>query len=301
MRTKTTILKISTVLIISAAIFVIGCKKDSGSSSGNTPNGAQTMSANGATADGAYSDAFGVALQAGNDNNINSLVAQKQQGGKTTNSIHGVNGVNGFYCANITLATTAGDFPDTLTVDFGNGCTSSGDGITRSGSITYIYSGRLSTPGTVVTASFNNYTVNHYQLTGSYKITNNSSLTNFSLKADVTNGTITYPNDSVYSFSGTRTWTLNTPIDSTVFLNNSFDITGNYTITNASGASLTATISTPLLRQLTCPFIVSGVTAFVYTSGSLVVDGTLDYGNGVCDNKALVTIGSTAITVSLPF
>ena len=59
-----------------------------------------------------------VAFQTGNDNNIDEYCAQK--GGISTNSVRTINGINGFYCATVTLKTTAGSFPDTLIVNFGS-------------------------------------------------------------------------------------------------------------------------------------------------------------------------------------
>jgi len=300
MRTKTTILKTLSALVIAGVIFITSCKKDSNSSttSGNNTS-AQNLTTSGATSDDAYGDAFNVALQAGSDNNLNSITAES--GGVSTNSVRTVNGINGYYCANVTLKTTAGTFPDTLIVDFGTGCTSSGDGIARSGSITYIFSGKLGTTGTVISATFDNYTVNGYKLGGSYSITNTSPIGGYSLTTQVQNGTITNPNDSSYSFYGTKTLSLNLPIDTT-FLNNTFNITGGYTISNTNtGESLTATVNTPLLKKLSCQYIVSGVIGFAYTKGSAIsVNGTLDYGDGTCDNTAVVTIGTYVKTVTLP-
>jgi hypothetical protein len=299
MRTQTTIFKISTALVISGVIFVTACKKDSNSSSGSTTNsGAQTMTTNGATSDGAYDDVLNVAVQAGSDQSIDAIMTQ-QKSGIQTNDVRTVNGINGYYCANVTLKTTAGSFPDTLIVDFGAGCTSSGDGIARSGSATYIFSGRLSTPGTVITASFNNYTVAGYQLGGTYSLTNTTTGSSLSLTSAVTNGTITYPDDSSYSFSGTKIVTLAsgslTDISSFVF-----NVTGGYTISNVnSGETLSATITTPLEKKETCRYVDAGVAAFVYTKGSLTVDGTLNYGDGTCDNSAVITIGAATKTVTL--
>jgi hypothetical protein len=298
MKTKTFILKISTALVISAVIFFTACKKDSNSTTSTTNNtGAQDLSTSGSTADAAYSDAFNVALQTGSDQNLDAIMIQK--GNVQTNGLRAVNGINGYYCATVTASGST--FPVTVTVDFGSGCTSA-DSITRSGSITYVFSGRLRTPGSTISATFNNYTVNGYQVNGSYAIENISSGGNLSLSSTVTSGTIVFPDDSSYSFSGTKTTTLALiGIDTTNLLNNQFSITGNYLLTNSSGASLNANVTTPLIRELSCRDIVSGVVSFIYTSGSIIVDGTLDYGSGTCDNSAVITIGAATKTITLPW
>ncbi len=298
MKTKTTILKITTALFVMAIVSITSCKKDSNSSpSGGNNGAAQNMSASGATSDGAYDDVFNVAVESGNDQSIDAIISRNS--GVTTNGVHTVTGINGFYCATETLATTAGTFPDTLTVDFGAGCTSA-DGILRSGSITYYFSGKLSTPGTTITAKFNNYAVAGYQLGGTYTIRNTTTGAP-SLTTAVTDGTITTPADSSYSFSGSKTVTLAsgslTDISTWVF-----NISGGYTITNNNTSeNLTASVTTPLEKKIACKFIDAGVLAFVYTKGSLTVDGTLNYGDGTCDNSAVISIGTATKTITLPW
>jgi hypothetical protein len=240
-----------------------------------------------------------VAIQSGSDQSIDAIMTQ-QKSGIQTNGVRTVNGINGFYCANVTLLSNAGSFPDTLIVDFGAGCTSA-DNIARSGSITYIFSGKLSTTGTTISATFDNYKVAGYQLGGTYSLLNSTTGSTLSLTTSVTDGTITYPNDSSYTFSGTKIVTLasGTPPDISTFV---FNVTGGYTITNVNtGESLAVTVTTPLEKKEACKYVDAGVAAFVYTKGALTVDGTLNYGDGTCDNSAVVTIGAATKTITLPW
>lgn len=279
------------IVLISTIILITACKKDSSSSTAATNNNAAaaSLSANGATADNAFDDAFGVALKTGNDNSLVTSIAQQK---------NGANVLGLYYCANVSLKTTAGSFPDTLIVDFGAGCTSA-DSITRSGSITYIFSGKLSIPGNTIAATFNNYVVNNYKLSGTYSIKNTSTGLTPSFTTGVTNGNITYPNDTSYSFSGSKTvvFVSGSPSDVTTLV---FNITGGYSISSSYGESLTATVTTPLVREGSCKHVVQGVASFKYTKDNASVNGTLDYGNGTCDNLALITIGSFTETVTLP-
>lgn len=283
-----------TVMLISTVILITACKKDSSSSSSTSTNnnGAANLSANGATSDNAFDDAFNVAVQTGNDKSLDNLMQQKSSGAATLG--YGLTGL--YYCATETVSGSS--FPVTLTVDFGAGCKSA-DSITRSGSITYVFTGKLSTPGSTISATFNNYVVNGYKLAGTYSIANTSTLTAVSLTTAVTNGNITYPNDTSYSFSGNKTvaWISGTPSNTASLV---FNITGGYSISSSYGESLTATVTTPLVRNGTCKNIVQGITSFKYTKGSASVNGTLDYGNGTCDNTALITIGAFTETVTLP-
>jgi len=70
---------------------------------------------------------------------------------------------------------------------------------------------------------------------------------------------------------GTRTWGDN------VFL-----ITGNVTTTFKDGAVFTSKITAPLRREMACRFIVSGIVEI--SKGDR--QGTLDFGDGTCDNMA---------------
>ncbi len=298
MKMGNVIIKTTAVAFVMVSLIMMNaCKKDSNPSSSSTNNtNASTLSSNGAVSDNAYDDAFNVALQTGSDNNLNSIMLHQ---GRTETLSNGTttNGINGYYCATITnLSGTA--FPVSFTVDFGAGCTST-DGVIRSGSITYTFSGKLRTPGTVISATFNNYIVNGYKLGGTYSITNSSTGLILSLTTAVTSGTIIYPNDSSYAFSGTKTVTFVSG-DTTNLLTYVFHVTGGYTISNSNtGESLTATVTTPLVRELSCLYFVSGVASFTYTKGTTTVNGTLDYGTGTCDNSAVITIGTFIKTITL--
>ncbi|MBS1933535.1 MAG: hypothetical protein JST96_06020 [Bacteroidetes bacterium] len=297
MKILRTVFKVFMIVVLPASIMLTACKKDSNSSSNNTNNNSSAagMSANGAASDNAYDDALAVALQVSSDSSTVLTGYTSQKSGTTTLGTT-TNGAGSYYCASVTLSGHT--FPITVTVDFGTGCVSA-DGITRSGSITYVFSGRLSTPGTTISATFTNYVVNGYHLGGTYSITNTSTGSTLSLKTDVTNGTITYPNDTSYSFSGTKTTTLvsGTPGDLSSYI---FNVTGSYNITNSVGESLSASVTTPLVRVLTCRYVTAGVIAFTYTKGSVHIQGTLDYGNQTCDNNATITIGSNTYNVTLP-
>lgn len=286
---------LTTVLLINA------CKKSSNSS--GTPadnNGAASLSANGASADNAFDDVLNVSIQTNQDHSLNSYIQQQISKGTTTNGTGTSQPLGLYYCATVTVSPAdTVSYPKTIVVDFGAGCTSV-DNIMRSGSITYTLSERFRNPGAIISATFNNYKVNGYQLGGTYTLTNNSSLSGVAYTTSVTGGSIIYPNDSSYTFSGTKTVTQTAGIGSTVLSTYVFSVTGNYTIANTStGASLSAKVTTPLVKQEVCPNIVSGIESFTYKKGSASLSGTFDFGTGTCDNLATVTIGSFTSSVTL--
>ena len=66
---------------------------------------------------------------------------------------------------------------------------------------------------------------------------------------------------------------------------NVYLITGNKTTTFPDGTVNSGIVTTPLRRELACNFIVSGVIALTHNGHT----GTLDFGEGECDNIAVFT------------
>jgi len=280
-----------------------GCKKDSNNSPSNQANDDSTaanMSGSSAISDNAYNDVLQIAIEGGSDNNIAYMVSQASRGTVETNGAHGavtVNGVTSFTCAAYTLTPAdLSTFPKTLVVDFGSGCTSD-DGITRKGKITYILSGKVLMPGTTISATFQNYSVFGYQLEGTYAVTNTSTQSAVSFTTKTTGGKITFPNAVYYNYSGDKTITMtagmSTPSDLT---DDVYSITGSNNFSSSTGNTLTVSITTALSKSYICHNVGSGVISFTYNNK---INGTLDFGNGTCDNQATITVGTFTKDVTL--
>ena len=282
-----------TAFAVCMTIF-FSCKKDNNSSTDNTSSGndsALTMSTSAAAADNLFNDTYDVlALTTTN----NSYLGRVAVNGLRADGVDSVPG-----CTTITVTPAdASTYPKTVVVDFGTGCTG-WYGVTRSGSITYTFSGKFKNPGTTVTGVFNNYKVNGYKLEGNYSITNNSSVSNGILfNSSVANGKVTYPNGTTwYTYSGTKTVKQTGGLLSTNYNDYVFAITGAHSYASWTGKTLTDSITTALVKQATCKYISAGVVAFTYNGN---INGTLDYGSGSCDSLATITIGSVNKTIGLP-
>ena len=109
--------------------------------------------------------------------------------------------------------------------------------------------------------------------------------------------TVTYPNGNVYTRTGTRIREMvegfGTP---SVWLDNVFLITGNWTTTLPNGSTQTSTITTPLKIRMNCNYIVSGVLEFVRNNTTAILDYGIDNG---CDNLATVTINGVDYPITL--
>jgi hypothetical protein len=200
-------------------------------------------------------------------------------------------------CATVTV-TPQNSFPKTIVIDFGNGCTSQ-DGIARKGKINLTLSDYVHNPGAVAVMTFDNYYAAGYKVEGTITWTNTSTPNGISWTRQISNGKVTEPISGYYwTHSGTKTVTqtagASTPMN---LLDDVFSITGDHTVTNPAGKTRTVTILEALEKKTTCHNV---------TKGKMKIQGQthyaiLDYGDGTCDNVAIVTIDGVApITILLP-
>jgi hypothetical protein len=165
-----------------------------------------------------------------------------------------------------------------ITIDFGTGVVGR-DGKTRTGKIIITYTGSYNTTGSIITQTFDNYSVNGNKITGSRTITNTGTST-WSIVAALT---ITKSNGKVVTWNSTRT--------RTKIATGEYNITGSANGTTSNGDTYTIVIGTPLYVKLSCDHIQSGT--ITYTRGSKTV--IIDYGYGIgtpCDNQAEATLSN---------
>ncbi len=213
-------------------------------------------------------------------------ISIEAENGNISGRLMGENDVQG--CATVTITPSdLTTFPKTMTIDFGAGCTIGS--VTRKGKLIVNLSGRLRTPGTTAAVSFDSYFVNEYKLEGAFNITNNTSNNVLSFTTQTTNGKLTYPAGvAYYTHNGSHTYTQTSGSGTPTFADDSWSVSGSGTTTSSANESLTVTIKTPLIKNVSCGSVVSGVEDFKYNN----VSGSLNFGDGTCDRKATLTIGS---------
>jgi len=200
-------------------------------------------------------------------------------------------------CATVTV-NPQNSFPKTITIDFGSGCVSV-DGITRSGKINITLSDYVHNPGATAVMTFENYATAGFKVEGTITWTNTSTQNGISWTRQVTNGKVTNPSTGYYwlhegTKNVTQTAGANTP---TNLLDDVYSITGSHTVTNPAGKTRTVTITEALEKKTTCHNITKGKVKIQAQTHFAI----LDYGDGTCDNVAIVTIDGVApITITLP-
>lgn len=270
---KTTLWRQAGLVCLALSITIISCQKDKDDTADRTK--AVELATGSAASKAAYDDVIDVVLQDGEANGL---------GGRSAS------------CATVTVTpSTPGVFPKTMTIDFGSGCTGPG-GVTRKGKIIAVFSNRIHIAGATVAISFDNYYVNNFKVEGNVTFTNNGG-TGLNFSRQVSNGKLTYPDGTTYyNYTGSHTLSQTAGAGTLTFVDDEFSITGNGTTTSSAGNSLAVTITTPLLKKNSCHNVSGGVEQFTYNT----ISGSLNFGDGTCDNQALVTIGSFTFPITLP-
>jgi len=266
------------LIAITAVAVLNSCQKEK--------NDTDLTSANNmALADESYNDVNNIADEAANDGTVSYKTDD-------TNSL-----LAG--CATVTRDTVS--MPHVCTIDFGTtGCTGV-DGKVRKGKIIVTYDGRYRDAGTTITITFDNYSVNNNQVTGTKTIHNDgvNGDGNISFSISV-NGQVVLANGAgtvTWSSTRTREWIAGSNTSSRD--DDQYSITGSATGTAANGDVFTATIQDALIRNLApgCRrHFVKGVVLLQRTGKP---DRTLDFGNGNCDDVAVVTINGVSHTIIL--
>lgn len=300
---KTTI-RLNQWLAVCAAVIAIsitGCKKET-SLSTTTPITEQetaatvTAAADDAKAEEQFDDVF----------NITASVAAEDAGGEELGMNTNVAAAFGDpgtrpsttgRCYTVSVVPNIpGVFPKTVTIDFGNGCLGR-DGKYRKGKIVSIFTNRMLVPGAKVSTTFVGYYVDSFHIEGTH-ITENTSTSNMQgLKIKVIDAKITNTVTSrwikwntvkdVLQIEGNGT--PNFPLDDV------YEIEGGGNGSNSGGGVWAGLITEPLIKKFTCRWIVKGIVRLTKNGNQFA----LNYGNGNCDNLAILYINGVGHVITL--
>lgn len=300
---KIKILNKAFLTVATASLIFIGCQKSAEVSNSVTPEELEqtiTISEGDAEAEVLYDDVFdnvmGVDDQIGIGSGIGVHNASNGNG-EIGDGIAARTDSNRCFTKTVT-PQTPGVFPKTIVLDFGNGCTGPG-GHVRKGKIITVYTGPMFIPGSKATTTFDNYYVDSNKIEGVHVIQNNSTSNNKIFTVRVENGKITKPSGNYTAWNKNKTWTQtegngtpNFPVDDV------YSITGTASGTIKKGTVLiqwSSEIIQPVIRKFTCRWPVQGQVRKTRNSRTSV----LDYGNGTCDNKAIITINGQTHQITL--
>ena len=205
-------------------------------------------------------------------------------------------------CATITIDTPNDTihWPKTVTIDFGEeGCVGS-DGVLRKGKIIAVFTGPLHRPGNMVTINLENYMVNRFAVEGTKQMKNigRNDLGMPQMRITVVNASITAPNGKESTHESIRVRTFSEGFDTPhYFQDDVYRINGHASGINFNEKSWEMHITEPLKRLTICQWFVAG-SFVVDIEGRLPRE--IDFGNGVCDDIATITVGGVTHTIHLP-
>ena len=157
-------------------------------------------------------------------------------------------------CPTVTYLNTAGTFPNTITIDWGTGCTGL-DGRFREGAIVVDVTGPHFSAGSVRTMTSQGYAVDNWEVGGVRTVTNLGTNANDQMQWNIVenNASITDPDGDVGTWTSDRTRTL---------------VSGGNTVTMGDNSGS------------------------IVSAGRLNRTHTLDYGQGACDDQATLTFAN---------
>jgi hypothetical protein len=297
---------LAAILLLSLLVTVTSCKKEkSEMTSEEAQQFGQATAESDAEAEATYDDVFDNVMGVNTEVGIGGTGIFGQRnityGEEIIAGANGTDSVPACVTITITRLNPPAAFPVKIVMDFGNGCTGR-DGRLRKGKIITVYTGRLVVPGSVAETTFDGYSVNGVQVQGVHRVKNESTAQQSIYTITVRDGKLTKPNGNYVQWSSTKTITQiegnGTPF---VPLDDVFSIKGESSGTTKRDAIIFQWASrtlpdNPLIKRFTCRWIVRGKIAIRRTNSDVAV---IDYGNGVCDNKATITINGVVHEITL--
>jgi len=187
-------------------------------------------------------------------------------------------------------------FPRKVVIDFGAGCVGR-DGHLRKGKIINVYTNRLTIPGATASTTFDGFYFDGIKVEGTHKITNVADVNALAKKwkVEVVDAKLTAPNGDFTEWDRTNTITQIENLSPVSVRDIVMKVEGyghGRTKRNGILVEWNAEIIEPLIKRFSCRWIVRGKIRI--KRANLTADSrwvaVLDYGAGLCDNKATLTV-----------
>ncbi len=184
-------------------------------------------------------------------------------------------------------------WPKNVTIDYGTTNFLCQDGRYRRGVINFETIGFYRNPGTVVTITFNNYYQNNHKVEGTQIVTNSgrNSADNLVYTVVINDGKVTTPqNDIIYYEENTSREWVGGESTITDVCDDNYYITGTQNGMSSDSIEYTLTVQNRLDIMVCCHYIRGGILD-VDMEGLATI--SVNYGDGTCDENAIVTILGT--------
>lgn len=186
-------------------------------------------------------------------------------------------------CTTVTVELT--ETTKEVTLDFGEGCEMPNGNI-LSGIVHLSYALDFEAVSNTIMLNLEDFTFNDVVMEGTASIVRVRSNENGNPQGTANASfTSTWPDGNTTSYTGTRTREWIEGFGTGFWGDNVFLITGKRTYVSRAGNEFVKEVITPLRREMSCRFIVSGVLE-ISRFGNTV---SLDFGDGSCDAKGTLT------------
>lgn len=197
-------------------------------------------------------------------------------------------------CPDVNIESEEGGYPKTITLNYGEGTTLE-NGHVLSGVIVIGISGPRDSETYSREVVYTNFGVDSLTVNGNSIVARNRAEEEF--RTFTTDMAFTLADGKVINRSSERVWEwlegMDTDEDQTDDL---IQITGVVNAENSDGDTYKKEIVEPLIRLGDCRFIVQGVVE-IWLNESLI--SSLDYGNGECNNMAILTKDGETLEIDL--
>lgn len=281
------------------SLSVVSCKKDNTSQTPVSDSEAQTISQEDAAAESDYDDITEMGLATGADMESGAI----DNGRMATDGSSARIRLDLFVNLSLKLGTgvviTAepndATFPKTVTINYGDGVLCK-DGKTRKGKVVLYFNARPIQSGATLKITLQDYYVNRVHIEGVKTITNLSANGSVKYSVKIEGGKVSRPNGRGFSYEGTKTVTQIEGGSTLICADDVYSIDASTTIKYANGVTVTKTTESPLIKAVSCNYIVKGVLKITINDRVL----HLDFGTGgSCDDKALLTWANGSVEISL--
>jgi hypothetical protein len=214
------------------------------------------------------------------------------------NLIHGNMGMRykGENNPNVSIEIGENEYPITITIDYGESTTLK-NGRVISGLVTIEVSAPRGTDGATRTITYTNCVIDSVQIDGFASDTFNGDNETTRLVSTTSNLTLVLADGTILERTGNhvREWLsgLETPMD---YSDDRISVNGTVTFDSSNGNVWTRDIIEPLIKVSDCRHPVQGVVQFT-ENGTILA--TLNYGNGECDNLAILTVDGEEVEIEL--
>lgn len=200
-------------------------------------------------------------------------------------------------CAVITRSSKLGSqYPVTITIDFGTGCKGL-DGKLKTGKVIIVKSAPWKDAGATRTVTFIGHSFDDQKIDGT-KTAKNEGILNgkqtFSWSGTIS---LTKADNTIIKRTENRKHEhvagFDTPL---VRTDDIVNISGSSTVIKGENETYSRKILIPLVKKGDCDFIVAGEVEITRGTTEKIV---INYGDGICDNKAVVTKGTEKKEIEL--